>query len=610
MEETKRARVSSALLDDSPWVIKSVQVVCRSHSYLGSLSHVAHAIDSYMPYLVPWTLESASTAGHAKLLDRLAEQEYTGVSRYFREKRFEHAVRSFFETTNDQMSVLSWWMTVYYPTYGPLTLIPRLTQLAIDNNRLDVLIWLDEQGLLLALCLKNSAVTVPCKYPRIAYWLHEHARGIVHTLVLDDHCSHHEYLAFVKWAHDHRDEYEIDSMQNALHHAITHGQLELIQWIYEEDSNVRSTCDGFRIAIHNGQLEVAKWLYLIHPQGYFYDPTDGSSGLEMNTWLLCEYNWVDSTHRLIWIEKSFEKAASDNIKEAVELLYIYEPGSTTGTAMENAAAADHLEMIRFLHSQQAKCTKQAMDLAAAHNHFEVVQWLHRNRSEGCSTDAMDLAAANGHFEMVRWLYENRHEGCTVDAMDAAVKGGYFEIVQFLFEKGASVISGITVLNAALSNHLELFKWIHENGPAQLDATFTNVDDFCGVNWFVSHDGNGYNAWSAMDSAAATGHLQIVRYLYARAKKRCSPKAILEAAFQGHLNVVKWYYTLPGDKCKLLEDAAAGGNMEMVKFLMQNSETTWSARILERVANKNHFAILEWLLRHSQTQEITSIYLDL
>lgn len=205
---SKRMRFdSSADLSHTFAVVTPVKVVCGSYTAIAALPHVSRTVDAYLHDLwSTWTLESASEAGIVSILNRLLAQEWTGVSRSFREKRFENAFTNFFQRNYSQVHVLSWWTSVYFPTLDPAVIIPRMVQQAIEFNKLDVLEWLHDQGkLALHLSLEGSE-WISCQYPQIVYWLHEHARGIVTTLVLhDDYYGKKEYFAFVQWAHAHRE---------------------------------------------------------------------------------------------------------------------------------------------------------------------------------------------------------------------------------------------------------------------------------------------------------------------------------------------------------------------------------------------------------------------
>lgn len=50
--------------------------------------------------------------------------------------------------------------------------------------------------------------------------------------------------------------------------------------------------------------------------------------------------------------------------------------------------------------QGLKFTKRAMDAAAGAGNLEMLKWLHE-KQVGCTTDAMDMAAEMGHLEVVK-----------------------------------------------------------------------------------------------------------------------------------------------------------------------------------------------------------------
>ena len=52
-----------------------------------------------------------------------------------------------------------------------------------------------------------------------------------------------------------------------------------------------------------------------------------------------------------------------------------------------------------------------MDNAAANEHLGIVRFLHEHRREGCTKGAIAKAAANGHLDVIRFLLKHRRE-CT------------------------------------------------------------------------------------------------------------------------------------------------------------------------------------------------------
>lgn len=93
----------------------------------------------------------------------------------------------------------------------------------------------------------------------------------------------------------------------------------------------------------------------------------------------------------------------------------------------------HIEMVRWMteHCAFAECTPDAMDTAAGAGDLRMVRYLHESRSEGCTTKVMDAAAGGGHFQVVLYLHANRSEGCTSLAFTQAFLSGHLEILRWL-----------------------------------------------------------------------------------------------------------------------------------------------------------------------------------
>lgn len=93
--------------------------------------------------------------------------------------------------------------------------------------------------------------------------------------------------------------------------------------------------------------------------------------------------------------------------------------------MDEAAANEHLEVVRFLHrNRQEGCTKRAMNLAAMQNHLE---FLAENRNEWCLLSTLGDTASRGHVEIVKYRFAYFY------AIDSAIDKGFDEIVAYLKE---------------------------------------------------------------------------------------------------------------------------------------------------------------------------------
>ncbi|EGZ26146.1 hypothetical protein PHYSODRAFT_443830, partial [Phytophthora sojae] len=102
------------------------------------------------------------------------------------------------------------------------------------------------------------------------------------------------------------------------------------------------------------------------------------------------------------------------------------------TSSIDSAVYNELHLVVRVYDSELSWTTAAMDGAAARGKDKVVQWLHTNRPEGCSGQAFLEAAANNHLNVLKVLYgyypalSNPCEEIVV-----AATAGHARIVRFL-----------------------------------------------------------------------------------------------------------------------------------------------------------------------------------
>ncbi|KAF4316167.1 hypothetical protein BBO99_00008339 [Phytophthora kernoviae] len=244
--------------------------------------------------------------------------------------------------------------------------------------------------------------------------------------------------------------YKQAQFSGAMQHAAARGDLEMVRWLLNFQPGGLVT-KAVEQAARNGQLEVLRWLKQHHDQVFW-----GANELRHS---LCKYQGVP-----------VEDAAAAGHLKIVKWLHKSGVGIATPRAIDNAAAHGHLEVVKWLHRKKDRiegCTVQAMDGAAAGGHLRIVKWLHTNRSEGCTEAAMDGAAAHGKLDMLKWLHKNRSEGCTTAAMDRAAAGGHFEVLLFLHNKRSEGCTMDAAVNASRNEHMEILQWFFRFYPRMI-----------------------------------------------------------------------------------------------------------------------------------------------
>ena len=187
--------------------------------------------------------------------------------------------------------------------------------------------------------------------------------------------------------------------------------------------------------------------------------------------------------------------------------------------------------------KEASCI---MNAAAFWGHLNLLkQWEEQDGAHKFNEQTCAYAAYGGHLEVLKYLREN---GCPWDlgTIDAASQGGHFDIVKYAHENGCPW-SENTCMNAAKKGHFEMLKYAHENG----------------CPW---HEGT-------CAQAAEKGHLQMLRY--ARENTPQCPWdqfVTLLAAIYGHKEVLK-YARENGCKWTTMCASAAEGQLLFLDVLV-------------------------------------------
>lgn len=225
-------------------------------------------------------------------------------------------------------------------------------------------------------------------------------------------------------------------------------------------------------------------------------------------------------------------------------------------------------MITVLHEQGAPCTSSAMDQAAAHGHLEVVQFLHEHRTEGASMTAMNLAAANGHFAVLQFLHRNRREGCSGLAYSLAAAQGRIDVLNWLKENTTQNPSPFSMDEAAAAGQVAALQWLKDNGctctARAIDRAACN-GHLAAVQWLTANTSSGFT-YSAVDDTASHGHKEVLVHLIAHGATPVSSTLTL-AAINNHVDIAAWLITLGVTPTVELDQiCTAKGMTKLVRYL--------------------------------------------
>ncbi|RLN94167.1 hypothetical protein BBJ28_00020134 [Nothophytophthora sp. Chile5] len=306
--------------------------------------------------------------------------------------------------------------------------------------------------------------------------------------------------------------------------AAAKGDLETLQWLLESYLPDEFLTKAVAEAASGGHLHVLEWLWANYrSRGYWGATKMGRANFEVNThqaldlaagkgqwdvaiWIVenCEMK----AHPEEPYDELFGRATGDGSLEFLKLVTrrkLWTPNSATASEMiSSAAAAGHLETVKWLHEELGinsagdgyflaaigghlevlkylhekhlhnDSTLSLMDAAARNGFLDVMQWLHANFNQKCTTNAMDCAATIGRLDVVQWLHEHRSEGCASAATDLAASNGHMDIVKWLHSHRSEGCKWATLGWAAEFGHLDMMQWLHNNRhewPEKLNSTF-------------------------------------------------------------------------------------------------------------------------------------------
>ncbi|KYR02761.1 hypothetical protein DLAC_00224 [Tieghemostelium lacteum] len=147
-----------------------------------------------------------------------------------------------------------------------------------------------------------------------------------------------------------------------------------------------------------------------------------------------------------------------------------------------------------------------------------------------------------------WIYENYremvHQNYRVfDEFCFGIDRGNLKILEFLYSKG--VESSVEAMNnAAISGRLDIVKYL---------VSIDREDSTC----------------KAVDYAAKEGHLEVVKYLLENSIQNCTDKAIFYASQSGHLEVVKYLLSNRPLESTCIFDASNNFRMEQCHLIPLN-----------------------------------------
>lgn len=246
----------------------------------------------------------------------------------------------------------------------------------------------------------------------------------------------------------------------------------------------------------------------------------------------------------------------------------------------NAAQGCHFEIMKWLYNRGCPYDGTAVEWVAYHGDLDAIKWLH---NIGCPMEtAYYYAACEGKLEILKWLRDNGYNvpvGC--DLSQRAAFGGQIHVLEWLLEINYP-ISRRGYYDAVQGGNIDVFKWLLEKNVVM---------------------GGEYMCCAA----ARAGHLDMLKWL--RAEGYPWDKSVCTSTMIGsHVGVLKWAIEngCPYDFEDCIEEishvcyrgkSAPPGELEILQYLHSIGCRFDRPVLCSRAAAAGDLALLKWLREH-------------
>ncbi|RLN72246.1 hypothetical protein BBJ28_00022150 [Nothophytophthora sp. Chile5] len=533
-----------------PPVLTIVRLVCRDRLPIssGNLPHVARLLDAFLDELSD-TLTLARgyllSDGSLRLLQYLAAHERPTTDPILRRWAFNDVVGC--AAAKGDLETLQWLLESYLPD----EFLTKAVAEAASGGHLNVLEWL---------------------------WANHRSRGYWGSTEMGG-AIRNKHSAVVTWLRDHTMP-RPECAANLVDIAVRCGDLTTLQWLIERFDVDTNRALSVAAILH--QWDVARWIV---------------------------ENCQMMAHPMAESSRHFRRAAGDGNLQFLKLVTsrkLWTPnGGTAFEMISSAAAAGHLEVVKWLHEDLGiNSAGNGYVKAAMGGHLEVLKFLHNNHlRNGSKRFLLDEAARSGFLDVVQWLHAYSYETSTTRAMDGAAQGGHLNVVQWLHEHRSEGCRSAAMHFAAANGHMDVVKWLHSHRSEGCQETTLSLAAKCGnldmVQWLHDNRHEGFSCPDAMDIAAGLGYLDVVKWLHENRGEGCTVRAMDEAAEFGHLEIVKWLHENRSEGCSVeaMDGAAKHGNLEMVKWLHDNRTEGCTKNAISSAAFGGHLNMVKWLCRN-------------
>jgi hypothetical protein len=187
--------------------------------------------------------------------------------------------------------------------------------------------------------------------------------------------------------------------------SIQHGQLHILQWMYDNKYVTHFSDHLFRIAASFGHLEIVKWMYGINA----INSSDLNHDIAQSA---CREGHLHILEWLATLGYEFNKRSYWEVAAQRGHTHLLKWFASKGISLSNqdslctlAGYSGNLETLQYLRQQGCDWNVSTNINAALNNHFSLLKWA---VEQGCplNTDVLNYALQYSSVEMITYLYDH------------------------------------------------------------------------------------------------------------------------------------------------------------------------------------------------------------
>ncbi|KAE9052143.1 hypothetical protein PR001_g777 [Phytophthora rubi] len=202
---------------------------------------------------------------------------------------------------------------------------------------------------------------------------------------------------------------------------------------------------------------------------------------------------------------------------------------------------------------------------------------------------VQAAAENGHHAVIHYLCKQKIAFCYAEPLYSALRNGHAKCVEVLLTPLSWASERDSVIYcAACQGNLAMVKFLLGFKPQEVAAEPNQKNPIPANAWRAQPRG-------LLAAAAASGNLELVKWMQVNHPGQSATNAINSAAMNGHFHVVQW---LQEDRTEAFTEAAmhaaaARGNLPMVKWVHSNGFTGYVPKAVDEAARRGYLDVVKW-----------------